>query len=152
MFIITLIVLIVDIISKLIVKHYMILDNSVHVINNFLDLTYVKNTGVAWSIFANNKYFVLILSGIIIMGIIYYVYREKPTRKITKLAYALILGGALGNYVNRILYGYVIDFIDVKIFGYNYPIFNMADIFIVLGVILLVYDTWRGENGVKGNW
>ena len=151
MFIITLIVLIVDIISKLIVKHYMILDNSVYVINNFLDLTYVKNTGVAWSIFANNKYFVLILSGIIIMGIIYYVYREKPTRKITKLAYALILGGALGNYVNRILYGYVIDFIDVKIFGYNYPIFNMADIFIVLGVILLVYDTWRGENGVKGN-
>ena len=151
MFILTLIVLVFDIVSKLIVRHYLALNESVHVIRGFFDITYVKNTGVAWSIFADNKYLVLILSGLIILGIAYYVYKEKPARKLTKGAYALILGGALGNFVNRVFYGSVIDFIDVKIFGYDYPIFNMADVFIVIGVILLVCDAWRGENGNKGN-
>lgn len=150
MFSLTLIVLIIDIISKLIIKHYLTLDNSIHVIRGFFDLTYVRNTGVAWSFLDNNKYFVLILSGLIIMGIVYYIYKEKPNRKITKLAYSLILGGALGNFINRVFYGYVIDFLDFKIFGYNYPIFNMADVFIVVGVIILIYDTWRCGNGNKG--
>lgn len=149
MFILTLILLVIDIISKLLVRHYLILDGSIPIINNFLDLTYVKNTGVAWSIFANNKYFVLILSGFIILGIGYYIYKEKPERKITKVAYSFILGGALGNFINRVYYGYVIDFIDIKIFGYNYPIFNVADIFIVVGVLLLIYDTWRWHDGDK---
>ena len=150
MFSLTLIVLIIDIISKLIIKHYLTLDNSIHVIRGFFDLTYVRNTGVAWSFLDNNKYFVLILSGLIIMGIVYYIYKEKPNRKITKLAYSLILGGALGNFINRVFYGYVIDFLDFKIFGYSYPIFNIADVFIVLGVIILMYDTWRCGNGNKG--
>lgn len=150
MFILTLIVLIIDIVSKLTIKHYLTLDNSIHVIRGFFDLTYVRNTGVAWSFLDNNKYFALILSGMIIMGIVYYIYKEKPIRKITKLAYSLILGGALGNFINRVFYGYVIDFLDFKIFGYNYPIFNIADVFIVVGVIILIYDTWRCGNGNKG--
>ncbi len=151
MFILTLIILVIDIISKLIVKHYFTLNEGIHIIRNFLDLTYVKNTGVAWSIFADNKYLVMIISGLIIVGIIYYIYKDKPKRNLTKWAYALILGGALGNFIDRIVYGSVTDFIDVKIFGYNYPIFNVADVFIVIGVIILVYDTWRGGNGNKGN-
>ena len=148
MLIFTLIILIVDIVSKLIVKHYLSL-GSISIINNFLNLTYVENTGAAWSIFDNNRYIVLVLSGMIIIGIIYYIFKEKPTRLISKIAYSLVLGGALGNFINRLYYGYVIDFIDVKIFGYNYPIFNMADIFIVVGVILLIYDTWRCNYGGK---
>ena len=151
MFILTLIVLVIDIISKLIIRHYLALNESIRIIRGFLNVTYVKNTGVAWSIFADNKYLVLMLSGLIIIGIFYYIYKEKPTRKLMKYAYALILGGALGNFINRVFYGSVIDFIDIKIFGYDYPIFNMADIFIVVGVIVLVYDTWRGENGNKSN-
>ena len=148
MLIFTLIVLIVDIVSKLIVKHYLSL-GSISIISNFLNLTYVENTGAAWSIFDNNRYVVLVLSGMIIIGIIYYIFKENPTRIIVKIAYSLVLGGALGNFINRLYYGYVIDFIDVKIFEYNYPIFNMADIFIVVGVILLVYDTWRCNYGGK---
>ena len=147
MFIITFIVVLVDIISKLVVRHYLPLDNSVSIIKDFLDFTYVKNTGVAWSIFDDNKYLVLILSGVIIFGIIYYIYKEKPSKFIAKLSYSFILGGAIGNFINRIFYGYVIDFIDIKIFNYNYPVFNIADIFIVLGVMLLICDTWRCSNG-----
>ena len=148
MFIFTLIVLAIDIFSKLLVKHYFTF-GSISIIRNFLSLSYVENTGAAWSILADNRYIVLLLSGVIIMGIIWYVYKEKPTRLLCKVAYSLILGGALGNFIDRLYYGYVIDFIDVKIFGYNYPIFNMADVFIVLGVILLIYDTWRCGRGGK---
>ena len=67
-----------------------------------------------------------------------------------KVAFSLIVGGAIGNFVDRVFYGYVIDFIDIKIFKYDYPIFNLADSFIVIGVILLVIYTWRCENGNKG--
>ena len=148
MLILTLIILIVDIVSKLIVKHYLTL-GSISIINNFLNLTYVENTGAAWSIFDNNRYIVLVLSCMIIIGIIYYIFKEKPSKIISRIAYSLVLGGALGNFINRLYYGYVIDFIDVKFFGYNYPIFNMADIFIVVGVILLIYDTWRCNYGCK---
>ena len=148
MFISTLIILIIDILSKFLIKHYLAFGN-ISIIKNILYLTYVENTGAAWSLFDENKYMVLFLSAIIIIGIIWYIFNEKPTRIFSKAAYSFILGGALGNFVNRLFCGYVIDFIDVKIFGYNYPIFNMADIFIVLGGMLLVYDTWRCSYGSK---
>ena len=114
-------------------------------------ITYVRNTGAAWSIFSSRTVLVLLISSFIIIGIILYIYKNRPKNKVEKIAYSMILGGAIGNFINRIIYGYVIDFIDVKIFGYNYPIFNLADTFIVIGVILLVVYTWRCNDGNKGN-
>lgn len=147
---ITLLVLILDIVSKIVVVNYLKLGESVSIINNFLYLTYVRNTGAAWSILANNTYLISFISLVIIAGIIWYIVNNRSDVKIEKIAYALVLGGAIGNFVNRIIYGYVIDFIDIKIFNYNYPIFNLADIFIVAGVILLVIYNWRNGNGNKG--
>lgn len=146
---ITLLVLILDIVSKIVVVNYLKLGESINVINKFLYLTYVRNTGAAWSILANNTYLISFISLVIIAGIIWYIVNNRSDVKIEKTAYALVLGGAIGNFVNRIIYGYVIDFIDIKIFNYNYPIFNLADIFIVAGVILLVIYNWRNENGNK---
>ena len=100
--------------------------------------------------FSSRSVLVLIVSSFIILGIILHVYKNKPEKGMEKVAYSLIIGGALGNLINRITYGYVIDFIDIKIFKYDYPIFNLADSFIVIGVILLVVYTWRSENGNKG--
>lgn len=147
--IITIIILIVDICSKMIVTKYIGFGESIKVIDKFIYLTHVRNTGVAWSMFDNNKYFVLIVSVIIIVGFMEYIYRNKPKNKSEKIAYGFILGGALGNFINRLVNGYVTDFIDIKLFNYDYPIFNLADTFIVVGVIIFIIYTWRCNNGNK---
>ncbi len=137
----------IDFVSKLILVKKLFPNQSIVVINNFLNITYVKNTGAAWNIFDNHGFLVLVVSGIIIAGVITYISKNKLNTLIEKISYAMILGGAIGNFFDRIYYGYVIDFIDVNIFGYDYPIFNLADSFIVIGVILLLLYTWRCGDG-----
>lgn len=151
MIIITIVLVLLDIISKLLIKNYLELYQSIKVINNFLNITYVRNTGAAWSLFNDMSFMVLGISMIIILGIILYIYKHRPYNINEKISYSLILGGAIGNFIDRVLYGYVVDFIDIKIFSYDYPIFNLADVFIVLGVIILMIDIWRGLYGDKGN-
>ena len=146
----TLIFLLLDILSKAIVSKFIVLEKSIKVINDFLYITHVRNIGAAWSMFSSNAIFVLVVSAFIIIGIVCYVYQNKPKTKGEKLAYSMILGGALGNFINRLFLGYVVDFVEVKIFGYDYPIFNLADTFIVIGVILLMIYTWRCGYGYKG--
>lgn len=141
--IVVIISLLLDIGSKLLVSKIFILNESKTIIDNFLNITYVRNTGAAWSILDNNTWIVTVISLLIIIGIICYVYRNRVSKKILKIGYGLILGGAIGNFIDRIVYGYVIDFIDIDIFGWNYPIFNLADMFIVVGVILVMIDAWR---------
>lgn len=141
--IVVIISLLLDIGSKFLVSRIFILNESKTIIDNFLNITYVRNTGAAWSILDNNTWIVTVISLLIIIGIIYYVYRNRVSKKILKIGYGLILGGAIGNFIDRIVFGYVIDFIDIDIFGWNYPIFNLADMFIVVGVILVMIDAWR---------
>ncbi|MGN1358759.1 MAG: signal peptidase II, partial [Bacilli bacterium] len=135
-----------DMVSKYIVSRLLIVNESVMVIKNFFNITYVRNTGAAFSIFSGNTFLVMIVSFIIIIGIILYISKNKPSNKMEKVAYSLILGGAIGNFIDRVIYGYVRDFIEIDIFGWDYPIFNLADVFVVVGVILLVIATWRGRN------
>lgn len=146
MIIFTLIVLVLDIISKIIIRHYFFLGESIKVIDNFLSITYVRNTGAAWSIFQNNTMMVLIVSFIVICLIITYISKNKPDKFIKKIIYSFVLGGALGNFFDRLIYGYVIDFIDIKIINYNFPIFNIADSAIVIGVIILIYQNLKKES------
>lgn len=141
--IVVIISLLLDIGSKFLVSRIFILNESKTIIDNFLNITYVRNTGAAWSILDDNTWIVTVISLLIIIGIIYYVYRNRVSKKILKIGYGLILGGAIGNFIDRIVYEYVIDFIDIDIFGWNYPIFNLADMFIVVGVILVMIDAWR---------
>lgn len=142
----TLLFLLLDIVSKYLVSEFMIFNQSIVVIDNLFKLTYVKNTGAAWSIFASNTFFIIFVSLLIIIALIYYIYKSNSLKFFEKLSYSLILGGALGNFFNRIFCGYVIDFIDLNIFDWNYPIFNLADTFIVSGVVLLLIGTWRAKK------
>ena len=143
----TIMFFIIDLVSKLIVSNLMDVYDSIIIIKDFFYITYVRNTGAAWSIFAEETLGIMIVSLLIILGIIYYIFKNKPESRLEKLGYGLILGGALGNLFDRVIYGYVIDFFDFYIFGYDYPIFNLADSFIFVGVIILVIYTWRCNDG-----
>lgn len=146
----TLIIIIFDVISKLFVSNILILNESITIIPNFFYLTYTHNYGGAWSIFDNSTLFITIVSFLIIIGIVYYLFKNKVTRKIEIVGYSLLLGGAIGNLIDRIIYGYVIDFLDFYVFGYDFPIFNIADIGIVVGIILLlvsmILEVYKNDN------
>ena len=144
--ILTIIFLIIDIISKIVVSSLMNEYDSIILIKNFFNITYVRNTGAAWSIFSGEIIGLIIISILIICFLGIYIYKNKPKDMMEKIGYSMILGGAFGNLLDRITYGYVIDFLDFYIFGYDYPIFNLADSFIFIGVILLIIYTWRCSN------
>lgn len=147
---ITLIIIIFDVISKIFISNILILNKSITIIPNFFYLTYTHNYGGAWSIFDNSTLFITIVSFLIIIGIIYYLFKNKVTKKIEIVGYSLLLGGAIGNLIDRIVYGYVIDFLDFYILGYDFPIFNIADIGIVVGIILLlvsmILEVYKNDN------
>ena len=149
--ILTIIFLIIDIVSKLIVSNLMKVFDSIVVIKDFFNITYVRNTGAAWSILSDKTWLIIIISLIIIGLIILYICKNKPKSNWENIGYAMILGGAIGNFIDRIVYGYVIDFFDFYIFGYDYPIFNVADSFIFIGVIILIIYTWRCNDGDKSS-
>ena len=143
----TLMFLLFDVISKIIVIKSLDIGQSVTVINNFFNITYVRNTGVAWSLLNNKQILILIVSFLIILGIIFYIFKNRPKNIYEKLAYSMILSGAIGNFIDRIIHNGVIDFLDFNIFGYDYPIFNLADCFVVIGVIILIIVAWRCNTG-----
>ena len=147
-FIISSIILFIDIISKRLVINFMIEDESIVLIDNFFSLTYVKNTGVAFS-FMDGYVPLIIISTIIVLYMIFKYIRYSDISKWDSIGYSLVIGGAIGNLCDRIVYGYVIDFLDFNIFGLNYPIFNLADTFIVIGVVILLIFGKSGRNEVS---
>ena len=98
--------LMIDFISKLIIKNNMLLNSSISVIKNFFSITYVHNTGAAFSIFSGRQIFLIILGFLVLIGIIYYLRKEKLNNyKI--IYYSLLIGGIIGNLIDRIVYNYV---------------------------------------------
>lgn len=145
-FLIGILFLLIDIISKQLILYFMVENQTIQIIPHFFSLTYVKNTGVAFSMLEGNILFILLMS-VIVVGVLVYFAKSKENGRLEKICYSMIFGGALGNFLDRILYGYVIDFFDFTLFGYEMAIFNVADIFIVLGVFLLLFmEFWKGRD------
>ena len=110
-----------------------------------LSLTYVKNIGAAFSLMEGKTPLLIIISLIAF----FFLYKELITRgnrPIINLSYILILGGILGNFYDRLVLSYVIDYISVIIFNYYFPIFNFADMLIVIGVLILIYGLWKDDK------
>ena len=145
MIILTILVILVDFFSKYMVSKLMTVNETINLIDNFFRITYVKNTGAAFSFFSNNTILVIIISVVVIGFLLFYIYKNKENNKLENVSYAFILGGAIGNLIDRLVYGYVIDFLDFEILSYDAPIFNLADTFIVIGVILFLINTLRSR-------
>jgi signal peptidase II len=137
-------IVIADQVTKFIVDQAMPLHHSIAVIDGFFNLTYIRNTGAAFGIFAGSaaafRLPFLVLFSVLAIGFIVMMLRRLPeneTGLITALAF--ILGGAIGNLIDRVAYGEVIDFLDFYWAGYHWPAFNLADSFITIGVLITVY-------------
>lgn len=143
----SIILLVIDIVIKLIISNKLIFNESICIINNFFYITYVKNTGVAWSILSGKINLIIIITLIIISVLIIYIFNKKNYSILEIISYSMILSGSMGNLIDRIIYGYVIDYLDFNILGYNYPIFNFADMCIVIGIILILI--FGGKYGIS---
>lgn len=137
-------VIILDQITKIYVDGAMHLYQSIEVLENFFHITYVRNKGAAFGILsgANESLrvpFFLVVSTIAIAVIIYMIYSYKEESKIFPLSLTLILGGAIGNVIDRIRIGEVIDFVDVHWYEHHWPAFNVADSAIFIGVCVMIF-------------
>ena len=124
--------IIVDQITKYLIERNLY-GKSVDIIENVFSFTYLENRGAAWGIFSDNNWILLIFVPILIFIIGLYLYKISNS-KFEKILGGLIVGGALGNYIDRLFRGYVVDFLDFKV----WPVFNLADVFIVVGCILFI--------------
>jgi signal peptidase II len=148
---ITSIVLMIDQIIKLIINNTMTLYEQIKIIPNFFTIFYVKNTGAAFSLLENNTTFLIIISVIFIFILDRFIKKEKSFTKFSVLSLGMIMGGIFGNLIDRIIHHGVIDYLAFKIINYEFPVFNIADICITLGVIILIYSMFfekkpGGEN------
>lgn len=142
----SLILFIIDQLTKLIVGFCIDLNTSFSVIKGFFNLSNVHNYGAAFSILYGNRLFLIIVSIFALIFVYYFMIKNKELSKLDVAIYSLLIGGILGNMFDRIVYGYVVDFFDFNIFGYAFPVFNVADICIVISVFLILCDCLRGYN------
>lgn len=147
--VIIIILILLDQITKGMISSNMLLHESIPVINNIFHITYARNFGAAFSILQNQKSFFIIIGSITIAILIFVVIRyEKRFDKVLMTSLSLITGGAIGNLIDRIRLGYVVDFLDFNVF----PVFNIADSSIVCGTILMIiYMLWiEPKKNIKG--
>lgn len=142
---ITCIILIIDQILKNIIKTKMSLNQEIVLIKNFFSINYLKNTGAAFSILTNQTFILIIISFIIIFVLDRLLTKEKNLNNISVISIGLILGGIFGNLLDRIIYKGVIDYLSFKIFSYDFPVFNLADIAITIGTLLLLFNMVKEE-------
>jgi len=140
---------VVDQTSKWLVARFIPLEGSVDIITGCLRLWHVRNSGAIWGFFQGhgNRLVPVAITTLAIgaLLIVSYFFLRTPGRcRMELTAYALILGGALGNIIDRLRLGFVIDFLDVYIKTQHWPTFNCADSCITIGVVLLALSMWRG--------
>ncbi len=129
------VLVIIDQIIKYFVSAYLQPVGSVSVIDNLFSLTYVENKGVAFGMFSDMRWIFVALTSVLLAIIIFYMFKKRPKGKFFYICAALIIGGGIGNLIDRIFYGYVIDYLSLSFFP---PVCNFADYCITAGTIMLV--------------
>ncbi|NLT95203.1 MAG: signal peptidase II [Clostridia bacterium] len=136
-------VLLIDQGTKYIVKTTMTLYESIPVIPNIFHLTYIENPGAAFGLLANQRLFFIFITMIILTTIIYFYYKLTGEKLLLRIALGMVVGGAVGNLIDRLRMGVVTDFFDFRI----WPVFNIADSAIVIGMIYIAYQLlFHGEE------
>jgi len=143
--ILTVIFITIDQITKYLTVQNLALFETKEIIPNFLSFTYIQNEGAAWSLLEGKMWFFYIITLIVIVFLLYYLYTEGRKNKILGIILSVILAGTIGNFIDRVLFQYVVDMIKLEFI--NFPIFNVADILLTIGVAtLLFYTVYEDKN------
>ena len=129
---------VIDQILKIIVSNNIKLDSEIKIINKFFYLTNVHNDGAAFSMFSGNVIFLIIMTIISLVVIYMFFIKNKELNKLDTILISMLIGGIIGNFIDRLIFKYVIDYLEFIIFGYYFPIFNFADICIVLSIFGMI--------------
>ncbi len=131
-----LLIVLADQLTKLAVIGSMSLGQSIPVIDGFFHITYIKNTGAAFGLFAQHTALLAVVTVILMAGVLFFCVKKKQMLgRFVVFCIMLMIGGGIGNMIDRIFRGYVIDFLDFKVWN---PIFNVADVFVCTGCILII--------------
>ena len=147
---VAMITLAIDQISKAVLESIIKLGTTKTIINNFFYLTSCHNDGAAWGILSNQTLLITLGTTFAFFVIYRFIYTFKENKR-NNIAFGLVLGGLAGNLIDRVFLGYVRDFFDFLIFNYSFPVFNVADVAIVIGVFLLIIAILKGEDVNENN-
>ena len=131
-----------DLLSKFIVKYNLELNQSIE-LNSFIDLVYVQNYGVSFGMLSGtvSHWFLILIALMVVILIIYLIFISN--KRLEKLAYFIIIIGAISNILDRLINTFVVDFISVHFSNYYWPAFNLADIYITIGIIMLIVSFFK---------
>lgn len=136
-----------DQITKYAIEARLSLGQSIELIKGFFSLTYARNTGAAWSILTGQMTFFYIISTIALIVMTYFLWKTDKKETLQRFALALLIAGTIGNFIDRLMFQYVRDFLDFIIFGYDFPIFNVADISLNVAIGLLILEAFLEGRG-----
>lgn len=148
-YLIALAIIAIDQISKWLIVAKMEIGESFSIIENVLYITSHRNRGAAWGILEGQMWFFYIVTIIVTVVLIYFLRTWAKGKMLLSLGISFMLAGAIGNFIDRLFRKEVVDFIDVYIFTYNYPIFNIADSSLVIGVIIMAIQMIKEEKAAK---
>ncbi|WP_085060601.1 signal peptidase II [Staphylococcus haemolyticus] len=139
-------ILIIDQVTKRIIATTMDIGDSYKVIPNFLNITSHRNNGAAWGILSGKMGFFYIITIVILIVLVLFYIKEAKYNLFMQVAISLLFAGALGNFIDRLVNGEVVDFVDTNIFGYDFPIFNVADSSLTIGVLFIIIALLKDSN------
>lgn len=139
-------VLVLDQLTKVFINTTMELGESMDVISGFFRITNLHNTGAAWSMFEGKMLFFYIISVVFLVLMVYF-YRSEEADKLTKYGVVLMMAGTIGNFIDRLFLQYVRDFLDFVIIGYDFPVFNIADMSLCIGVGVVLLAVFLESYG-----
>ncbi len=146
-YLLALVVLIVDQVTKYLVVQNIELYQVKAFLPGVLSWMYIQNTGAAWSILEGQMWFFYVITTVVIIGVLYIMQKYAKKSRLFSMGLALILAGALGNFIDRIRLGYVVDMVRVELF--DFPIFNVADMSLSIGVALIIVYVLLDEKNKK---
>jgi len=136
----------VDQIIKNVLISVLSVGSSISVIDGFFSITFLENTGAAFSILSSNTLFLILISILALNLIYFFLIKGKKLNNFEEIIYGILIGGIIGNLIDRVVHGSVIDYLDFNLFGYDFPVFNFADICIVVSIILIIISICKGEK------